>query len=53
MIELHAWLEEQLAGKEDLAELGLGRAITYLLRHVAAADSALAAGWGLTGQQHR
>jgi len=33
MEELHAWLEEQLAGKKTEPNSGLGRAITYLLRH--------------------
>jgi len=33
MDELHAWLEEQLARKKSEPNSGLGRAITYLLRH--------------------
>jgi hypothetical protein len=33
MEELHAWLEEQLAEKKTEPNSGLGRAITYLLRH--------------------
>jgi hypothetical protein len=33
MEELHAWLEEQLAAKKTEPNSGLGKAITYLLRH--------------------
>lgn len=33
MQELHAWLEEQLAGNKTEPNSGLGKAITYLLRH--------------------
>jgi transposase len=33
MEELHAWLEDQFAGKKTEPNSGLGRAITYLLRH--------------------
>ncbi len=33
MDELHTWLEAQLAGKKTEPNSGLGKAITYLLRH--------------------
>ena len=33
MDELHIWLEAQLAGKKTEPNSGLGKAITYLLRH--------------------
>ena len=33
MTELHGWLEAQLAGKKTEPNSGLGKAITYLLRH--------------------
>ena len=33
MQELHRWLEAQLAGKRTEPNSGLGKAITYLLRH--------------------
>jgi transposase len=33
MEDLHAWLEEQLAANKTEPNSGLGRAITYLLRH--------------------
>jgi transposase len=33
MMELHGWLEAQLAGKKTEPNSGLGKAITYLLRH--------------------
>jgi hypothetical protein len=33
MNQLHGWLEAQLAGKKTEPNSGLGKAITYLLRH--------------------
>ena len=39
MDELHDWLEAQLAEQKTEPNSGLGKAITYLLRHWTAADA--------------
>jgi transposase len=51
MDKLHAWLDAQFAERKTEPNSGLGKAITYLLRHWKRADVILAGSAGATGQQ--
>jgi hypothetical protein len=53
MDELHQWLEAQLAEHKTEPNSGLGKAITYLLRHRKALTTFLQERRGPAGQQSR
>ena len=52
MEELHDWLEAQLAEKKTEPNSGLGKAITYLLRHWKGLTLFLREAGRSAGQQH-
>src|SRR6266481_1430632 len=50
MEKLHSWLEAQIAERKTEPNSGLGKAITYLLRHWKAFDDVFAGGGSASGQ---